>query len=140
MSSNTHPGIAGRPLSRAALLVATLVVATGAPGHAFAQEQRYQMQRTDEGFVRMDMRTGEVSNCLERGDQIVCRMAADERSALMTKIDELETRIAALEEGRGAPSGLPTDDEMDRALGLMERFMRGFVGIVRDLDEPGNRS
>ena len=121
-------------LARPAIALALLAPLAGA---AQAQEQRYQLQRTDDGFARIDTATGEVSTCTERGDQLVCRMAADERTALMEQIDDLEQRIAALEDG-GSLSGqaLPTDEEMDRALGLMERFMRGFVGIVRDLEEP----
>ena len=65
-------------------------------------------------------------------------MAADERSALEEEIAALEDRVTALEVGRG-PRGvdrLLSDEEVDRAIGLMERFMRGFVGVVRELDEP----
>ena len=113
---------------RAALFLATVLL----PSAALAEDGRYQLQRTDGGYARIDTRTGEVSTCIESGEQLVCRMAADERSALMDHIDDLETRIAKLEEG----GGLPTDEEIDRAIGMMERFMRGFVGIVRDLDEP----
>ena len=102
------------------------------PSVALAEDGRYQLERTDNGYARIDTRTGEVSTCTESGEQLVCRMAADERSALMDHIDDLETRIAKLEEG----GGLPTDAEIDRAIGMMERFMRGFVGVVRELDDP----
>ena len=101
---------------------------------AHAQDVRYQLQRTDDGYARINTQTGEVSTCTERGDQLVCRMAADERAALLEEVAALEERLAALEGGRG-PTGLPGDDDVDRALSLMERFMRGFVGIVRDLDD-----
>ena len=120
-------------VSRTALLALSLV-AVAHP--ALAEEQRYQLQRTDSGFARIDTRTGEVSTCVESGEQLVCRLAADERTALMEEIDALEARVAALE-ATGTGRVLPTDEEMDRAIGLMERFMRGFVGIVRDLDGPG---
>ena len=113
----------------AAVLVLLLTVPT-----AFAQEgdeARYQLQRTDNGYARIDTRTGEVSTCIERGEQLVCRMAADERSALMEEIAALEERVVVLEE---SPMGgaLPTDEEVDRAIGAMERMMRGFLGIVRE--------
>ena len=113
-------------LASAALLLA----ATGAQG---AEAERYQLQRTETGFARIDTATGEVSSCTERGDQLVCRMAADERSALMAEIDALEERVAALEES-GVGRALPSEEEMDRAIGLMERFMKGFVGVVRGLE------
>ena len=125
---------------RTAVILLSLAPFMASPAFAQATE-RYQLQRTENGVARIDTATGEVSSCVERGDQLVCRMAADERSALMARMDELEERIAALEAGdRVGSTGLPSDEEVDRALGLMERFMRGFVGIVRELDDPAARS
>ena len=113
----------------AAALAAT---ALAVPAHAQeTAEQRFQLQRTDGGYARIDTRTGEVSSCTERGDQLVCRMAADERTALMEEIDALEERVAALEDS-GVGRALPTDEEVDRAVGIMERMLSGFIGIVRE--------
>ena len=130
--------------SPAAILVTFLVAFAATAAHA-QDTERFRLERTDGGFARIDTATGEVSTCTERGDQLVCRMAADERSALEARLDELEDRIALLEaDGIGGGGigggGLPNDAEIDRAIGLMERFMRGFVGIVRDLEEPEKRS
>ena len=119
---------------RALALVVLLLV----PTTAFAQDaDRYRLERTDSGFARIDTATGEVSTCTETGDQLVCRMAADERAALQVRLDELEERVALLEESGTGANRMPSDAEIDRALGLMERFMRGFVGIVREMEEPG---
>lgn len=101
---------------------------------ASAQEVRYQIKPTDEGYTRIDQETGAISTCTQTGDQLVCQMAVDERDALLDTIDSLEARVAELERNGG--SGLPTNEEIDRTLGVMERFMRGFAGIVRDLEEP----
>ena len=109
----------------------SLVLVLSGVAHAQVGEQRYQLQRTDDGYARIDTRTGEVSTCTEQGDQLVCRMAADERSALMEEIAALESRVAALETS-GVGRALPTDEEVDRAVGMMERMMRGFLGIVRE--------
>ena len=122
----------------ASIILASAALA-GMPGTVAAQETRYQLQRTDDGFARIDTRTGEVSSCRERGDQLVCRMAADERTALMDHIDDLETRIEALE-AREPSGAMPTTEDIDQALTLMDRFMRGFVGIVRDMEEPRSGS
>ena len=122
-------------LAGGALLATALIGGDAKARDGEPSVERYQLQRTESGFARIDTQTGEVSTCTERGEQLVCRMAADERSALIEKIDELEERVVALE-GSGVGRALPSDAEMDRAIGLMERFMRGFVGIVRDLDEP----
>lgn len=112
------------------LTICAIVLSSAASAQDVA-EQRYQLQRTDDGYARIDTRTGEVSTCIERGEQLVCRMAADERSALMDQLAALEERVEALE-GRSISRALPTDEEVDRAVGAMERMLRGFMGIVRE--------
>lgn len=107
-----------------------------------AAEARYQLERSGDGFARLDTETGEMSYCVEREGQLVCRLSADERSALLAEIDRLEAeidslgaRIAALE-GKSArpPDNLPSDEEFERTLGFMERFMRRFFGIIQDFE------
>jgi hypothetical protein len=115
------------------------------PTAAFAQDaERYQLERTENGYVRLDTQTGAMSICQERGEQLVCRLAADERDAMETdsvglraELDALERRVAALEEGRPA-GGLPSDEELDRTLSFMERFFRTFMGLAQEWseDEP----
>ncbi len=110
---------------------------------ADAQEaERYRLEKTEDGYVRMDTRTGEMSICEERnGGHLVCRTAADERSAFEDEIDRLnaslralEDRVAALEKAPAA-SGLPTEEEFDKTMGYMERFFRGFMDIVKDFEK-----
>ena len=116
-------------------------VAAAQVGEARAEE-RYRLERTDDGYVRMDTRTGEMWVCREQADQLVCRTAADERDAydgeierLNAEMDALTDRVAALEAQAGAPvATLPSDEEFDRTLGFMERFFRRFVDVFRDLD------
>ena len=97
------------------------------------------MQKSETGIARLDTQTGEVSLCQERNGELVCRMAADERSALELEIDLLTKRVETLE--KAAKSGesiakpnLPTDEEIDRTMGIMERMMRKFMDIVKDLE------
>ena len=40
----------------------------------------------------MDTQTGEMSICEERSGQLVCKLAADERSAFQDDVDRLEAR------------------------------------------------
>ncbi len=113
---------------------------------AFAQEtERYRLERTDTGFVRMDTTTGQMSVCEEQSDQLVCRTSTDERVAYEERIDDLERRVEALERQAGAGSDdgtrvLPSEEEFERSLGYMRRFFQNFFDIVegweKDLRTP----
>lgn len=112
---------------------------------ALAQDtERFRLERTEDGYVRMDTKTGAMSICRERSGQLVCTLAADERAAyqddiadLGEKLDKLEARIAALESGGGAKAdpGLPSEEEFEQTMGLMERFFRRFMGMVQDFEK-----
>ena len=111
-------------------------------GQAIAQEpiaNRFTMEKTESGFVRMDTLTGEMSICSEKAGQLVCRLSADERRAFEETLSDLSDRVAALEqrlETVAPPSGtngIPDDAELDRALGAMEKVMRRFFGMVEEL-------
>ncbi|MQV97146.1 hypothetical protein GHK50_00385 [Sinorhizobium medicae] len=131
------------------------IVAMFALGSAFgliapaaAQEAspgRYSMQKSETGFARLDTETGEVSLCRENNGELVCRMAADERAAFERELDLLSDRIEALE--RAVESGetaakppLPDEEEIDRAMSIMERMMRRFMGIVKEFEGDGSDS
>lgn len=112
-------------------------------GSAHAQTGRYVMEPTENGYVRMDTRTGDISVCRLEADQMVCTLAADERAAFQDTLDELEGRIAVLERRLNAsrdhaldPDRLPDPEEFDRGLDRMEEFMRRFMGILEDFDQP----
>ncbi|QPC86754.1 hypothetical protein GA830_08405 [Mesorhizobium sp. NBSH29] len=120
----------------AALITACLML-----GAAQAQEvDRYTMEKSATGFVRMDRKTGAMSICEERAGQLVCKVAADERTALNDEIERLldrltalETRVAAME--KTAPDALPSEESFEKSLSYMEKFFRRFMGIVKDLDQ-----
>jgi len=127
---------------RRLILFATLAFAA-APAAA-QDEGRYRLEKTPDGYVRMDTQTGEMSLCEMRGGQLVCKLAADERSALQDEIDRLSTRLGGLEERLAKveespilkPENLlPSEEEFQRSLGMMEQFFRKFMGIVKDMDK-----
>lgn len=115
---------------------------------AFAQDPapgRYAMQKTENGVARLDTQTGEVSLCLERDGTMVCRMAADERAAFEQELDLLTKRVETLEKTADTgPSSLkprlPSNEEIDQTMSIMERMMRSFMGIVKDLDKEAPSS
>ncbi|OJF98493.1 hypothetical protein [Pararhizobium antarcticum] len=127
-------------LMTAAFLCATLWSQTGS---AETTAGRYSMQKTDSGIARLDTETGEVSLCQEKDGQMVCRMAADERTAFELELDLLTKRVETLEKAvQDGPltvkPRLPTKEEIDQTMSVMERMMRNFMGIVKDLEGEGN--
>ncbi|MBU4531197.1 MAG: hypothetical protein KUA43_13625 [Hoeflea sp.] len=124
----------------AMLSVPALVLMMSAPANS--QEpiaNRFTMEKTENGFVRMDTLTGEMSICAEKAGQLVCRLSADERRAFEETLSDLSARVAALEQRFDTvapPSGMndiPDEAELDRALGAMEKMMRRFFGMVEEL-------
>lgn len=102
---------------------------------------RFQLERMTDGVVRLDTQTGAMSLCHEKEGNLVCRMAADERAAYEQQLDRLEGRVAALEARAGTASGLvspgkemPSDEEVERSIGIMERFMRSFFNLIQEFE------
>ena len=105
---------------------------------------RFTLEKTTDGYVRMDKTTGEMSICTQQSDQLVCRIAADDRVAMEDEIARLDSRLTKLEDAMKAGgssavtnSTLPTDEEFEKSMTLMEKFFRRFMGVVKDLNEDG---
>lgn len=130
------------------LIAMVLLGAALVPVSAGAAEDagRYRLEKSGEGYVRMDTATGRMSICREREERLVCAPAADERGVrddevetLRRRVDALEARIAALEGDRGTGAdaedpGLPSEEDFEQSLDFMDRFFRRFMGIVKDLE------
>jgi flagellar motility protein MotE (MotC chaperone) len=130
------------------ILASLLLVPLLAGGALAAEADRYKLEKSGSGWVRMDTQTGEMSICEERAGQLVCKLAADERAAfqedvdrLLSSIKGLEDRVTALENSLTAKleRTLPTEEEFEKTMSYMERFFRGFIGIVKELEQeaPG---
>jgi hypothetical protein len=145
-----------------ALIVPVLLVPLMAVASA-AEPDRYRLEKTQDGYVRMDTRTGAMSICVERWGELVCKLAADERTAVQDEIERLQTemkdlsdrlatvqaleeRVARLENSLSAKieQSLPTEEDFNRTMSYMERFFRSFMAIVKDFEgdsakpeEPG---
>lgn len=127
--------------------VALFAVAVAIPAKA-EDAQRYTIEKTDKGYVRMDTQTGEVSVCEESGTQLVCRVAPDERKALQDEIARLDDKVASIEERLGTlekstivnPGAiLPSDEELNRSFDTMEKLMRRFMTIMKDSGKDATR-
>jgi hypothetical protein len=124
-------------------LLTLIVLILALPSQGLAQEQataetgRFTFSPVPEGQLRLDTRTGEVSLCHRRAGSYVCEAVADDRAAYEREIARLKETIAALEASgkRDAKPGLqvPSDADIDRAVSMIERFFRRFMGVIEDL-------
>ena len=120
------------------LSIASPALAQQPADPATAENGRYSMTPVQDGFLRLDTRTGAVAMCRLVNGAPECRLAADERAALDNEIGRLEAenrdlRLKAPRPSAAAPlSGLPSEQDMDRALSFAERFMRGMMRIMRE--------
>ncbi|WP_028746819.1 hypothetical protein [Rhizobium mesoamericanum] len=107
---------------------------------AETDSSRFQLERSGDHFVRLDKQTGAMSLCGEKDGALVCRMAADERAAYEQELDRLSDRVTALENKTIVNKALPSDAEIDRSISIMERWMRSFMGIVKEFQSEQERN
>lgn len=127
---------------RTAIAAMAGMCATMLPLSEAAAQERFRLEKTETGYVRMNTETGAISLCRERSGELVCQVAAEERQAYETEMAELRDRLAALEKRVDALE--QTDDpqvgdalerEFEQTMTLMERFFRRFMEIVQGLEQ-----
>ena len=114
-------------------------------------DSRYTFHRVDDGYVRLDGRTGQVSMCVQRPIGWACQAVPDERSALEAEIARLQGESAALKReliARNLPLPgavrpeppaakeepprlqLPNDADLDKVVTFFEKIWRRFVEVI----------
>jgi hypothetical protein len=121
---------------------------------------RYTLQPSGDGMIRLDTRTGTVSNCSNSAAGWACYAVPDERAALDAEIGRLQGENAKLKarlaEREPAPGKiedalpksdkelkpgvaegqrkieipLPSDQDMDRVMSFLERAWRRLVDMA----------
>lgn len=128
-------------------LLVPLAFAIAFSGSAFAAD-RYTIEKTEDGYVRLDTQTGEMSICKESGTELVCRAAADERAAMDSEIERLSTRLGVIEKRLTALESssilqpgdlLPSEEQLDKSFDTMEKFFRRFMEVMRDVEKDATR-
>lgn len=151
-------------MSRLALTSLVLLLLTPMP--ALAQESapdsengRYAFSRVEDGYLRLDQRSGQVSLCNRRSLGWACYPVPDERTALEEEIARLQKDNAALKKemlarGIALPGTqaqadaakpdsakpdsarpepgfkLPPDPDLDRAMAYMERIWKRLIEMI----------
>jgi hypothetical protein len=114
------------------------------------EDARFTFHRTDDGFLRLDGRSGEVSICTRPSDGWRCQAGPDERVALEGEVARLQAENAALKKELLAhdlapPSGvkpdsaakagephisLPSDADINDVMTFVEKVWKRFVDII----------
>ncbi len=129
--------------ARPSLLI--LAAAAVLAGPALAQNSgRFTFQPMDGGLLRLDTETGQVSQCARAGDSFACRSVADDRAALLDEIDRLRRENDQLRQAAGNPGvtgkiPLPSEEKIDKAMGMFEKLMRRMMRSFREDVQPGDK-
>ncbi len=105
---------------------------------------RYAMKDVDDGLLRLDTQSGEVSHCRKLNTAWTCSAVADDRTALQDEITRLQKENEALRQKQasadamakseeGKSSDLPSDADLDKIMSFMEKFMRRFFDFAKSL-------
>jgi hypothetical protein len=137
-------------------LIVLCVVATLAAPVASAQDasdnedSRFTFHRTNDGYLRLDGRSGQVSLCLRRPSGWQCQAVPDERVALEAEIarlqaDNVSLKRELLSRNLPLPSGIraepppargegrvqvPSDAELNQIMTFMEKVWRRMVEMI----------
>jgi hypothetical protein len=98
-------------------VVATILMSTYTAAQTTSPESddaRYSYNRVDDGILRLDMRSGEVSLCNRAAGRWSCQPLPDDRSSLGNDIARLQhenavLKRALLDHGLPLPNGIKTD-------------------------------
>ena len=101
---------------------------------------RYVLEKVEQGFLRLDSVTGVMSLCSAPSGVWECKAVKDEGLdgneellRLRAENEQLKTRIAELEKG-GAPTKLPSDQEVDRMMDIFGKMFDRFLDFAREMD------
>jgi hypothetical protein len=92
------------------------------------------MYPTQDGFLEIDAQTGAITECKRAQDGYRCARVT-EGDTLLKEESGPQAQVPATppQPHNAAPrSPGPGDQEIDRALDVMERFLRRFMDIVRE--------
>jgi hypothetical protein len=152
-------------MMRTVLVVAVLAlvvpVAHGETATPDSENGRFTFNQVQDGLLRLDTRTGQVSLCSKHTVGWACQAVPDERTALEGEIARLQNENATLKKdmiarGMPLPGGvktnppsvkpeielkLPSEADIDRLMTFMEKIWRRLIDMVqnlqKDIDKKG---
>jgi hypothetical protein len=118
------------------------------------KDGRYHFHPVEDGFMRFDSRTGQVSLCSRGASGWQCLVLPEDRVAFEAEIARLQDQVASLRKdpvarGPDEPAGprseppaglrrepelkLPSNEDLDRVKGFLERTWRRLVEVIGNL-------
>src|ERR1700742_4304498 len=111
--------------SRFSLIVAVICLPGLAPANAAetpdTENGRYTLQPSGDGMIRLDTRTGTMSNCSNSAAGWACYAVPDERAALDAEIGRLQTENEKLKSQLASRETAPESGKIDEALPKSDR-------------------
>jgi hypothetical protein len=122
------------------------------PPPAESEDPRYSFNRVENGYLRLDIRTGQVSLCSRRQVGWACQVLPDDRAVLEAEIGRLQAENGALKKellsrGIALPAGVkppppqaktepaptPRESDLDRVMNVVEAMWRRLVEMIANL-------
>jgi hypothetical protein len=126
-------------------------VAHAQNGQVENEDARYTFHRADDGYLRLDGRSGQVSTCTRKAAGWLCQAVPDERAALEAEIARLQSDNVVLKKellshNLSLPSGIkpdpapskadkapqtqPDDAEIKRMMSYIEKVWKRLVEMI----------
>jgi hypothetical protein len=113
------------------------------------EDSRFSFYRAEDGYLRLDGRTGQVSLCTRRPAGWLCQALPEERAAFDAEVARLQSENAALKKEvlahdlplpagiradqppvAGQPRAAPSDREGSQIMGVVENVWRRLVAMI----------
>jgi hypothetical protein len=138
--------------------LADFAVASAQTATPDTENGRYSFNPVPDGVLRLDTRTGQVSQCNRSDAGWACKVVPDERSALESEIGRLQGENATLKKqllARGLPIPgapgppvakpgepelkLPSDAEVDKVISFLEKVWRRLIEMATAVQKDVER-
>jgi hypothetical protein len=140
-------------------LAGALVVPLARAQAPETEDNRYQFNRVEDGYLRLDLRNGQVSLCSRRSVGWACVTVPDDRAAFDGEIARLQgenvaLKKAMLDRGLPLPGGvtaeapvarseraperdlkMPSNQDIDRMMTAVEKVWRRLVDMLMNLQK-----
>lgn len=114
---------------------------------------RFILRKAEDGWFRVDQRTGQASLCRQGSVGFTCELVPDDRNALLDEITRLSEANAMLRAqiakggdvpdmpGEPDPANpddafkLPSEEEVDQMMSIFRTMVDRFMAMVKDLQQ-----